>query len=53
MLDQLQKAKDEVAKLKAIAGKLPSNAEVNSITSDIAKQETVLDGIQKAIYTKC
>jgi hypothetical protein len=38
MLDQLQKAKDEVAKLKAIASKFPSNVEVSSVSSDIAKQ---------------
>jgi len=38
MLDQLQKAKEEVAKLKAIATKLPSNSEVSSVNSDIAKQ---------------
>lgn len=26
---------------------------MTSINSDIAKQETILEGIQKAIYTKC
>jgi len=53
MIDQIQKAKDEIAKLKAITVKLPNNAQVASITSDITKQETLLDGIQKAINTKC
>ena len=53
MLDQLQKAKDEVAKLKAIASKFPSNVEVSSVSSDIAKQQTLLQGISKAIYTQC
>lgn len=53
MLDQLQKAKDEVAKLKAIAAKLPSNTEVSSVNSDIAKQQTLLQGISKAIYSQC
>jgi hypothetical protein len=38
MLDQLQKAKDEVSKLKAIAAKLPRNVEMVSVNSDIAKQ---------------
>lgn len=32
---------------------MPSNAEVVSINSDITKQETLLDSLQKAIYTKC
>jgi len=38
MLDQLQKAEDEVSKLKAIAAKLPRNVEMVSVNSDIGKQ---------------
>jgi hypothetical protein len=38
MLDQLKNAKDEVSKLKAIAAKLPTNVEMVSVNSDIAKQ---------------
>ena len=45
MIDQLKKAKDEIGKLKAIAAKLPNNAQVTSINSDITKQETLLEGI--------
>jgi len=42
-----------VVKLKDIAARMPNNAEVVSINSDISKQEILLDSLQKAIYTKC
>jgi hypothetical protein len=39
--------------LKDIAARMPNNAEVMSINTDISKQEILLDSLQKAIYTKC
>lgn len=42
-----------MVKLKDIAARMPNNAEVVSINSDISKQEILLDSLQKAIYTKC
>jgi hypothetical protein len=42
-----------VAKLKAIAGKMPNNAQVIGILSDVSKQDNLIDSIQKVIYTKC
>lgn len=53
LLEQLSKAKTELANLKALTDKMPTNAIVTQIKGDISKQETILTSIDKVIGSNC
>jgi hypothetical protein len=53
LLEQVGAAKLKIQQIKRLAASIPACEEVRLISSDIAKQSTLIDSIEKAIYTRC